>query len=156
MKPVIVNRYSWSIREAVEALLGAEVGDAERWQIRVDGDDLVVDIVAPTSAPALEHAETDIEALHPAGAAAKNAKPPEPERKGGRLARRASIICGEKGFWNFIRERYGAHLVDKEAAAAWMYDRFCVQSRADLDHDAGAAACFRDVDQAYRMWLDGY
>lgn len=157
MSPTIVHRYSWSTREAIEALLGDAAGDAERWQLRVDGDVVVVDIVAPVASPPLAPADADMAALPPSNESAKKADAPaEPERKGGSLARRASIICGEKGFWSFVRERYGTTLADKEAAAKWMYDRFCIKSRVDLDHDDGAAAVFRDVDQAYRLWLDGY
>jgi len=51
---VIVHRYSWPIHEAVEHMLGDAAGDAQSWKLRVEGDELVIDIVAPSIAPATE------------------------------------------------------------------------------------------------------
>ncbi len=48
MSPTLVHRYAFPIRDAVEALLGDAVGDCEAWRIRVEGDEVVVDVIAPT------------------------------------------------------------------------------------------------------------
>lgn len=47
MIPQTIHRYSWPIREAVEALLGDAVGDCKGWEVRVEADELVIDVVGP-------------------------------------------------------------------------------------------------------------
>ncbi|GAA2887667.1 hypothetical protein GGQ99_004724 [Aminobacter niigataensis] len=163
MKPVIVHRYSWHITEAIEALLGDAAGDAKSWRIRVEGDELVVDIVAPDlrltpeqiaeSCP-LPPAETSEAASVPAEEHA--AEQPKPERKGGPLARSAAIIGSEKGFWTFAKQKRGVDIASAEEAGAWLRKVCGIESRADLDHDARAADIFRPIEKAYRLWLEGY
>ncbi len=47
MRPTLVHRYAFSIRDAIEALLGDAVGDCEAWRIRVEGDEVVIDVIGP-------------------------------------------------------------------------------------------------------------
>jgi hypothetical protein len=74
----------------------------------------------------------------------------EPEQKGGPLARRAAIACGERGFWTFL----GA--VSAENAKYIICRRCGVTSRKMLDHDDRAAAIWHDIDGKYRLWLEGH
>lgn len=150
MSPTIVHRHSWPIREAIEALLDSNVGDAARWEMRVDGDQLVVDIVAPVMAPALAPAEEDIAELSSNETAKSITQDPEPELKGGALARRAAIACGERGFWTFLG------VTSADAAKADVCRRCGVTTRKMLDHDERAAAVWNDIDGKYRLWLEGH
>jgi len=85
-----------------------------------------------------------------------DAAPAEPPRKGGPLAQRAAIACGEKGFWTFIAKKFGAAVASSDEAAAWVKARCGVKSRIDLDYEAGPAAAFHDIDKTYRLWLEGF
>lgn len=142
MTPTLVHRYAFPIPEAIEALLGDAVGDCEAWSIRIEGDEVVVDVVAP--APNLEPSIDDISSLP--------AQQPDlkPELKGGRLAQRAAIACGERGFWTFL------DVGSADEARADICRRCGVNSRRLLDHDAGAAAIWNDIDGKYRLWLEGH
>lgn len=90
-----------------------------------------------------------------------NAKPTDGHRllKGGKLAQRAGILCNEKGFQLFIAQH--AHGMDgkphepvsAEDAATYIRALCVLNSRADLDHNHGAAAKFKDLEASYRAWL---
>lgn len=170
MTPTLVHRYAFPIREAIETLLGDAVGDCQAWRIRIEGDEVVVDVVAPapgiaptidevTSLPArateraADDPPWDDEAEEPAGTQTMPVATPEaqePELKGGPLARRAAIACGERGFWTFL----GVSSAD--AAKADICRRCGVTSRKLLDHDKCAAAVWQDIDGRYRLWLEGH
>ncbi|MER8387240.1 hypothetical protein NKH14_17280 [Mesorhizobium sp. M1380] len=166
MTPTLVHRYSWPIAEAIEHLLGEDAGDAGAWLIRVEGDELVIDIIIGDIAQAsaevvdIEHARqqrTSNEAAKINTAAPEaDAAPTEPPRKGGPLAQRAAISCGEKGFWTFIGKKFGVEVQTAEEAAAWLKAQCGVNSRIDLDYDEGKANNFHEIDTAYRLWLEGY
>lgn len=157
MKPVLVHRYSWRVSEAIEALLGDAIGDAEGWRLRVDGDEVVVDIIVP-SAPAGRAvvAEAPPIAADPEPIEEKPEEAKPAKRKGGALAQRAGIICAEGGFWTFVAKRYGEDIGSADAAAAWLRARCGIESRADLDHDDEPARKFRDISKAYALWLEGW
>ncbi|MBN9073966.1 MAG: hypothetical protein J0H34_20690 [Rhizobiales bacterium] len=182
MTPTIVHRYAFPIREAVEALLGDAVGDCQAWRIRIEGDDVVIDVVAP--APGIAPSMEDLASLasneaaksyaadsvadfrgksreepHKHGPDAEPDFPadeqsgetsPESELKGGPLARRAAIACGERGFWTFL----GVSSVDE--AKADVCRRCGITTRKMLDHDDRAAAVWHDIDGKYRLWLEGH
>ena len=151
MTPTIVHRYAVPVREAIEALIGDAAGDAEGWQIRIDGADVVIDLVEPmrVGAPVEnERAGADIE--QDQQEIYSTAAEPVEERKGGNLARRAAMLCQERGFQTFSE----TETIDE--AASWLRERCGVESRAELDHDERAAAAFESVDGRYRRWLQGY
>ena len=179
MTPTLVHRYSFPIRDAVEALLGDAVGDCEAWRIRVEGDEVVIDVVAPTHgiAPTIddvtslasnETAKSNM-AAHSATDDAGEASTPEcsivqgnaetqpdaapdrqePDIKGGPLARRAAIACSERGFWTFLGVSHA------DDAKADVCRRCGVTTRKMLDHDVRAAAVWNDIDGKYRLWLEG-
>jgi hypothetical protein len=176
MTPTIVHRYAFPTREAIEALLGDAVGDCEAWRIRVEGDEVIIDVVAPAAgiAPTIDEV-TSLEGGFGNGekqpvdagkasnskgsgydsetsneAAKSNTQDSEPELKGGPLARRAAIACGERGFWTFL----GVSTADD--AKADVCRRCWITTRKMLDHDDRAAAIWEDIDGKYRLWLEGH
>ena len=80
----------------------------------------------------------------------------KPERKGGKLAQRAGILCGEGAFWKFL-EAMGYPVFDalvKDAMAGAHVRTICnVTSRRDLDHDETAGRKFLDLEASYKAWL---
>jgi len=161
MIPTLVHRYSWPIREAIEQLLGDAVGDCDVWRIRVEGEELVIDVVAPAGRVTVEEAPSiempEAEASQPLIKSPKpDMAPAEPPRKGGQLAQRAGIICAERGFWRFVAEKHAVQIDSADSAATWLRKDCGIDSRADLDHIPDAANVFRDTEKAYRLWLEGY
>lgn len=81
---------------------------------------------------------------------------PDKPRKGGPLARRAAILCGEIAFRIFLVERHG-EAAFTEIACAEAVRRLCgdsapLRSRAELDHVPEAGARFRAPEAEYRQW----
>lgn len=158
MTPSLVHRFSFRVTEAIEALIGDAAGDCEAMELRVVGDLVVIDIVAPpapAAAPA-EVAETPpiAEEPEPIETAVEEQKPAK--RRGGALAQRAGIICGEVGFRTFVAKKFQCDIASSEDAAAWLRARCGIESRADLDHEDDAARRFHDISKAYALWLEGY
>ncbi len=138
MSPLNVQRYEFSLNEAVEALLGEALGDCEKWELRVSNGSIVIDFEYPV-------AGIPVPEPKPAPAQPKPIKP-----KGGALARRAGIMCNERGFQTFL------DVSSADAAANLVRQKCGIESRAQLDHDDTAGEIFGKIDQLYKMWLDGY
>ncbi|MGX9145864.1 hypothetical protein [Mesorhizobium sp. 128a] len=163
MKPQIIHRYTISLQTVIEQLIGKEATDGEGFFVDVDGDDLVVDIIEPTTresqTPAgetIQSAQGDAMETAPATGQPPVGAVSPIERKGGALAQRAGIICAERGFWRFLDERHDVKVDNAEAAATWLRNMCGIASRADLDHEPLKADTFRDVEKGYRLWLEGY
>lgn len=148
MTPTLVHRYAFPISEAIESLLGDAIGDCEAWRIRVEGDEVVIDVVAP--APGIAPTMDDVTSLASNETAKISTHDPEPELKGGVLARRAAIACGERGFWTFL------DVTSADEAKANICRRCGITTRKMLDHDERAAAIWQDIDGKYRLWLEGH
>jgi hypothetical protein len=76
--------------------------------------------------------------------------------KGGKLAQRAGIVCGEEAFETFIKSRWPRIFefdpVNSDSAA--FVRLYCnVSSRRDLDHNPEAAAKFKKLLDDYEIWL---
>jgi hypothetical protein len=72
------------------------------------------------------------------------------ERKGGKLAQQAGIICQEPAFKKFIEEKYNELLPCEPAD---FVRHMCgVLSRAELDHHESAGRRFKDVKLEYEAW----
>jgi hypothetical protein len=69
------------------------------------------------------------------------------QNKGGKLAQRAGILCGEGAFKAFCAEK----LCHADPAQA-IYERCGVTSRAHLDHDDQAAKAFHEMTVEYDAW----
>ncbi|MER8762827.1 hypothetical protein [Mesorhizobium sp. M0968] len=173
MTPTLVHRYAFPVRDAIEQLLGGAAADCEAWRIRIEADELVIDVVAPieSQTPAGEKIRTaqgnametvpvtgqpPVGTVSPLNEAELKATPLEPPRKGGPLARQAGMMCGEKGFWTFIGKKFGVTVASADEAAAWLKAQCGVKSRVDFDYDDAKADNFREIDKAYRLWLEGY
>jgi hypothetical protein len=175
MKPQIVHRYAIPLQAVIERLIGMEAADGEAFNVTVEDDDLVVEIIDPRTqgpqTPAGEKIRTaqgdametvpvtgqpPVGTVSPSNETAKGDAAPE-KPKGGPLAQRAGIICAEKGFWRFLAEAYQATGVDSADAAATLLRAECgITSRSELDHHAKAGETFRGIESKYRMWLEGY
>lgn len=162
---ILVHRHTFPVRDVIEMLLDASP-EADRWQMRVEGDELVIDIVGPTSnagakintppqsaTEAPERATASDRPTTPeneerAPAATEPGKD-EPESKGGRLARDASMLCQDKTFRLWIDADDADH-------AREIVLRHCgVESRRLLDHDEAAAGKWREIDRLYAAWMNG-
>lgn len=148
MTPTLVHRYAFPIHEAIELLLGDAVGDCEAWRIRIEDDEVVIDVVAP--APGIAPTMHEVTSLASNDAAKISTQGPEPELKGGALARRAAIACSERGFWTFLG------VTSADEAKADVCRRCGITTRKLLDHDERAAAIWQDIDGKYRLWLEGH
>ncbi len=148
MTPTIVHRYAFPIREAIETLLGDAVGDCEAWRIRIESDEVVIDVVAPV--PGIAPTMDDLTSLASNEAEKSYVQDHEPDLKGGALARRAAITCSERGFWTFLG------VASAEEAKADICRRCGITTRKLLDHDERAAAIWDDIIGKYRLWLEGH
>lgn len=161
MNPTLVHRYTFPVREAIEQLLGDAVGDCEAWSIRVEADEIVIDVVGPSEVTfRVGDYEYTVDGRRGQDATNERAKSneaeAEPPRKGGPLAQRAAISSGEKGFWTFIGKKFGVPIGSADEAAAWLKAQCGIKSRVDLDYEHSPAETFRNIDKAYRLWLEGY
>ncbi|MGS1095820.1 hypothetical protein ACVCNR_14680 [Aquamicrobium terrae] len=148
MNPTLVHRYAFPVHEAIETLLGDAVGDCEAWRIRIEGDEVVIDVVAP--APGIVPTTDDVTSLASDEAGKINMQDPAPELKGGALARRAAITCAERGFRTFLG------VSSAEEAKIDVCRRCGITTRKMLDHDERAAAIWDDIIGKYRLWLEGH
>ena len=178
MTATLVHRYAWPIREAIEHLLDDVVGDSEAWQVRIEGEQLIIDVVEPgpvfdggiDGSPEREAACRARDASNEPAKSSPNAPedtslnkspkpdtaPAEPPRKGGVLARQAGIICGEKGFWTCVVKKFSVTIASADDAATWLKAHCGVASRIDFDYDEAKAANLREIDKTYRLLLEGY
>lgn len=70
------------------------------------------------------------------------------ERKGGKLAQKAGIMCNEAAFAEYVRQnKFDGNPVE------YVYEFCQVTSRAHLDHDEAAARKFRDLELSYNAWV---
>lgn len=80
------------------------------------------------------------------------------EKKGGKLAQKAGILCSEKAFRTFLAERdpelsKAVKMLDLDMAADEVRSICGIESRAELDHNETAARKFHDLDVEYKAWL---
>ncbi|MBA1141705.1 hypothetical protein [Mesorhizobium neociceri] len=164
MNPTLIHRFTIPLHQAIEQLVGKEATDGEGYIVDIDGDELIIDILGPANTTFRIGAyEYTIEGRGEAASdeVAEINTPAEtpaepPPRKGGPLAQRAAIACGEKGFWTFILKRYHVGVGSADEAAAWLKTQCGISSRVDLDHEEVAAGIYREIDKLYRLWLEGF
>jgi hypothetical protein len=69
--------------------------------------------------------------------------------KGGRLARQAGILCGDVRFWKYLEEVRGVRVISAADCADYVRAWCGVESRAELDADAIAAATWNRLYAQY-------
>lgn len=143
MRPAaIIHRHFFTVPEVAKLLLGEHADDCDAWEIRCEDGEVIVDVIGPVTRPEIPESAVQ----HPVE------QPPvrEDAPKGGPLAQKAGILCGEKAFQVFLE-------VKTPEAAAEHIRRACnVDSRAKLDHDAAAGRTFQEIASKYGLWMDGY
>jgi len=78
----------------------------------------------------------------------------KPERKGGKLAQRAGILCSEGAFRRFLaKDSEHFQMLDLDMAADEVRQHCGIESRAELDHNEKAARKFLDLEASYKAWL---
>jgi hypothetical protein len=74
--------------------------------------------------------------------------------KGGKLAQRAGIVCGEPAFLQFLLDAHATEFRSwSEDPAAFVRCYARVGSRAELDHRPEAAQKFNNLMAEYNAWL---
>lgn len=82
----------------------------------------------------------------------------EVEKKGGRLARQAGMVCNEPSFWRFltiaqvISDGHSIAITNADEAKRYVYDYCGVESRRDLDHNDSAASNWKGLESEYQAW----
>lgn len=66
------------------------------------------------------------------------------QTKGGEWAKLAGMWCADKDFWVFWRSHFGDSITDPQMAAINLRELLCIESRAELDHDANALKRFNE------------
>lgn len=140
MTPTIVHRYTVALSDVIGAIV--DVGDCLKIDAVIVGENLVIDVVEPAAAAKAEDFKEVDEPETP-----PETPPSPPARKGGPLAQRAGILCGEGAF------QVWAEVKTAEAAKQFIYAKCGIESRVDLDHEEEAAAKFRELSADYDVWL---
>lgn len=84
---------------------------------------------------------------------AEAAQKPAEKPKGGKLAQRAGILCGEPRFWRYLEEVHDLRCSDAADAANHVRVWCKIDSRAQLDRQHTAGRVFEDLFSSYAMWL---
>ncbi|QPC87072.1 hypothetical protein GA830_10230 [Mesorhizobium sp. NBSH29] len=159
MIATVIHRHVYSTDEVVKAF--GHVEDCMHREIRFEYGQLVIDIIGPgaelvDSSPLgvncqgedVNSSDSDKVREDPQEEPGTPAEPEKP--KGGPIARRAAILCGEGAFQKYL------DVGSKEEAAAELCRRCSITSRADLDHDGDAAEAWETMYAKYRLWMEGY
>jgi hypothetical protein len=87
---------------------------------------------------------------------AEDETPVQQEKKGGPLSKSAALMCDYPPFQQFMLERWEPNTPAPSNAielAAHGIRKWCgINSRAELDHDEGAAQKFRDLMKGFNHW----
>ena len=78
---------------------------------------------------------------------------PQEKPKGGKLAQRAGILCGEGAFRKFMFMKFGKSSTGPDGIAVQLRSICGISSRADLDQDKEAADRFLSLEADYRDWM---
>ena len=81
----------------------------------------------------------------------------EDAMKGGSLSKHAARLCRDEDFRAWIEEieQFESGVVTEDRAAEWIRARCNVESRAELDHNVGAAQIYHNmIRRPYLDWLN--
>lgn len=160
MKPTPVSRFYFSLDEVTASLFPSGI-PSKSIEMRVEGDELVVDFVSPTT--------PDMETV--AGAVPPGSQDPEseeredfpgdspssadqqvddrPPAKVGPNEQEARDLCSQRGFQTFLDVR------TEEAAVKVLLNKCRAPDLRSLDTEKYKKAAFRDIVGEYEVWLRG-
>ncbi len=152
MRPTPVHRFHFSIDEVIAAIFPSGI-PAQGREMRVEGDELIIDFVNPKidplhSGPAVDgeqlshNHDDDLDGDRTVSDGAKPAKL-------GPVAEEASELCKERGFQTFLEVK------TEEAAVKILFDRLRITHWGDIDTNKYKKAEFRDLVGEYQVWLRG-
>jgi len=156
MKPTPVHRFYFSQEEVIASLFPSGI-PSKAIEMRVDGDELVVDFVnpaivhqEPSAEPSIQLGVDDDDGFPgdspPAGDRKDEDRPPA---KVGPNEIEARDLCSQRGFQTFLEVR------TEEAALKVLLDRCKALDLRSLDTEKYKKAAFRDVVAEYELWLRG-
>lgn len=146
MKPIPVHRYLFSKEEVVAALFDNAL-PCEYRDVRVEGDEVIVEFVNPKIIDDVPAKPRDPDIDFPGD---QPAAPAETRRSpAGDNEREADGLCASKAFQTFLEVK------TEEAARRVLLDRTRAKVFAELDTVKSWKANFRDVVAEYEMWMRG-
>jgi hypothetical protein len=74
-------------------------------------------------------------------------------RKGGKLAKKAGMLCSKSAFWKFMGEQAMGTPTNADEAAEVLRRALGIQSRSEIDHDELAATAFKAIESSYQAWM---
>lgn len=161
MKPTPVSRFYFSQDEVIAALFPSGI-PSKSIELRIDGDELVVDFVNPVvvdEAPAEEPERPAQEQED--GSPDDHLSPLEYAQKAKREAAETTTVktgpneeearhlCAQRGFQTFLEVR------TEEAALKILLDKCRSPDLRSLDTEKYKKAAFRDIVAEYELWLRG-
>lgn len=157
MKPTPVHRFYFSQDEVIAALFPSGIPSKAR-ELRIDGDELVVDFVDPKSDPLhADHRHTGIKPESDRPAEDTDDEPMGDQRdedgrppgKVGPNEQEARDLCQQRGFQTFLEVK------TDEAAQRILIEKCKAPDMRSLDTEKYKKAAFRDVVADYELWLRG-
>jgi hypothetical protein len=160
MKPTLTHRYLFSKEEIIAALFDVKP-TCDYPEIRIDGDEVVIEFVNPKHVeqqlttpeddtfPGDQPSKTDDEdeRLSPLEYSQKVEQ--QQRKPAGENEREALDLCGQKIFQTFLEVK------TEEAAQRVLLERCHAKSLSELDTVKSWRANFRDVVAEFDMWMRG-
>lgn len=152
MKPTPVHRYLFSKDEIIAALFDVKPS-CDYPEIRIDGDEVVIEFVNPKGVEHLLDTPED-DGGFPGDQPSKmddsdTQRQPEEKRTVGDNEREAIDLCNNKAFQTFLEVK------TPEAAQRVLLDRTHAKHLGELDTVKSWKANFRDVVAEFDMWMRG-
>ena len=154
MKPTPVHRFYFSQDEAIAALFPSGI-TSKSIEMRVEGDELVIDFVSPTTVVdadvGLDRSAEDAGDDFPGDrqSTAEKQDDGRPPAKVGPNETEARDLCSQRGFQTFLEVR------TEEAALKILLEKCRSPDFRSLDTEKYKKAAFRDVVADYELWLRG-
>lgn len=155
MKPTPVHRFYFSLNEAIAALFPSGIPALAR-EMRIEGDELIIDFISPTVAQddpddGLDRSAEDAGDDFPGDRPSTQDKPADnrPAAKVGPNEQEARDLCSQRGFQTFLEVR------TEEAAQKILLEKCKSPDFRSLDTEKYKKAAFRDVVADYELWLRG-
>lgn len=155
MKPTPVHRFYFSQDEVIASLFPSGI-PSKAIELRIDGDELVIDFVNPAVAldvsdDSLDRSAEDAGDDFPGDRQSTAGKQDDdrPPAKVGPNETEARDLCSQRGFQTFLNVR------TEEAALKILLEKCKAPDFRALDTEKYKKAAFRDVVADYELWLRG-